>query len=143
VLIVKGKKVKGRTVSSRVTFQKLRETPEDYPDPIDFALVRDVVDGTLSIQTTAADSADEDARQTTPPPRFGPPLSEQIAAHLRERGPATRSSLRVHFRLSEDRLRRALCVLEEQRTVTNGSALIQGRKRQVVQLVEAGLYAAE
>lgn len=146
VLIVRGKKVKGRTVSSRVSFQKLRETPDIYPDPVDFALVRDVVDGAISLQTTVADSADDELQrgQTTPPPapRMSS-LSELIYGHLQKHGAQTRFALRMHFRVSEERVRKALHVLEEQQRVCNGKVLIGGRKREVIQLVEAGLYAAE
>lgn len=40
VLMVKGEKVGGQTVSSTVTFAKLREDPDDYPKPSTFAIER-------------------------------------------------------------------------------------------------------
>jgi len=41
VLLIKGEKVDGRTVSTKVTFEKLREEPDEYPAPVSFAIVAD------------------------------------------------------------------------------------------------------
>ena len=41
VLLVKGEKMDGQTVSSRVTFLKLREDPDEYPRPVEFSIVKD------------------------------------------------------------------------------------------------------
>jgi hypothetical protein len=40
VLIVRGEKVDGQTVSTTVKFEKLREDPDDYPKPFTYSIVK-------------------------------------------------------------------------------------------------------
>ncbi len=44
VLLIKGEKVDGRTVSTKVTFAKLREDPDDYPMPVTFSITADGIE---------------------------------------------------------------------------------------------------
>lgn len=144
VLLVRGMKVRGRTVSSRVSFAKLRETPDVYPEPVEFALVRDAVDGRMSIQQRAADAAADEAQQQ---PTYAPgrvvSVVEQVANALR-RGPLTKRAIRSAIpHLSDARVSDALFALQSGRRIVKGWATIDGRKRQTFQLVDGGLHAAE
>lgn len=141
VLLVKGTKRGGRTVSSRVTFEKLRETPEIYPAPVDFALVRDVVDGVMSLQTSVADFAPDDTPAA--PQHFGQPLTQQVVALLQREGPMSRRSLRMRVRVGDDRLAQAIDTLERDRLIEHQWVTVQGRRRLLIRLPGEALHAAE
>lgn len=86
VIIVEGTKVDGETVSSKVTFPKLREPPDLYPKPVTFSIVREP-DGRRRLSSDTLDAMDT-----------GKPLEELIWDQLSE--PRTKSDL-------ADRLKRS------------------------------------
>lgn len=77
VALVKGEKVDGRTVSTTVTFAKLREDPDVYPLPVTFAIVKD--DDGARLETGGKD---EDGR----------PLEVRILEQLAA-GPKTKTGI--------------------------------------------------
>jgi hypothetical protein len=85
VLLVKGEKEGGRTVSSTVTFQKLREEPDDYPTPVAFAIDTGE-DGRRSIRLDAARPAKQDREKTGARARATP---EQRILDVVRRSPGT------------------------------------------------------
>ena len=148
VLIVKGTKVKGRTVSSRVTFQKLREEPDEYPSPVDFTLQRDVVDGHVTLQTTIAPAEDLDMSTSTlpPPPPAGHTKSipQLVFELLQSRGPLTKRAIRAALPyLSGARVDAAVSALNAERRLTKGWVHVQGQRRQVYGLTSECLQVAE
>lgn len=86
VILVEGTKVDGETVSSKVTFPKLREPPDLYPKPVTFGIVRDP-DGKRRLSSDTLDHLDA-----------GKPLEELIWDQLTE--PRTKSDLAERLKRS-------------------------------------------
>jgi hypothetical protein len=82
VLLIKGEKVGGRTVSTMVTFAKLREDPDEYPMPVTFSIEKtDDGEPRLSVTDTGT-TAEKDSR----------PLETRITDALGT-GPKTKNAL--------------------------------------------------
>lgn len=97
VIIVEGTKVDGETVSSKVTFPKLREPPDLYPKPVTFSIVREP-DGRRRLSSDTLDSLDA-----------GKPLEELIWDQLTE--PRTKSDLAERLKRSREDVNAAVDAL--------------------------------
>jgi hypothetical protein len=125
VLLVKGEKVNGRTVSSTVIFEKLREDPEDdYPKPVTFAIVSDGEGGrTIRIN----DAAPEDSVA----------LESRIEGLLLT-GPKTKRALRDALKRSDADMEKAISNLFAARRIMTTNVTIAGRPRKAFTRRPAG-----
>lgn len=122
VLMVKGERVEGRTVASKVTFAKLREEPDDYPSPVTFS----IVDG----RVTTSDGQDRDDR----------PLEVRITELLHS-GPMTKTALATALKRSGAAIDEALSNLFSARAVRTDTREVRGRPRKAIALREGGRWA--
>lgn len=127
VMLVKGEKLNGQTVSSTVTFAKLREDPDDYPQPVKFAIAQQS-DGAIGI---SVDDQKVDAR----------PLEERVV-ELLERGAMTKSALARGLGRSDADTDEALTVLFAAKRIRSASVRVRGVERKGFEL-RPGLPAAE
>lgn len=111
VMLVKGEKVDGQTVSSKVTFLKLREDPDDYPKPVEFSIKR-TLEGTHEISGS--------------PKRDDRPLEERIIDQLRLEA-RTKNWLATKLCRSKTDIEVAVTNLFDQRAVTTTDVTIGGR----------------
>lgn len=94
VILVEGTKVDGETVSSKVSFPKLREPPDLYPKPVTFSIVREP-DGRRRLSSDTLDRLD-----------VGKPLEELIWDQLTE--PRTKKNLAERLKRSFDDVKAAV-----------------------------------
>jgi hypothetical protein len=121
VLLVKGKKEAGRTVSSTVTFAKLREDPEEYPEPVTWAIVRRQ-DGSRALTLGGADPPDERPLEAR--------LEELLTA-----GPQTKNALATRLARSAAAIDAAISTLFAVRRIELGAPVsIRGREFKTFQL---------
>jgi len=113
VLLLKGDKVDGRTVSTKVLFAKLREEPDEYPLPVTFSIATE--DGEPTITTLTA--RDDDQR----------PLETRILEQL-STGPKTKNKLREALGRSASDVEDAISNLFEARSIQTTSTTIRGRE---------------
>jgi len=113
VLMLSGEKVGGRTVSTTVTFQKLREDPDDYPLPVTFSIAPGA-DGGPAI-TTFATGVEDDR-----------PLEERIVEQL-TLGPKTKSTLSTRLSRSFKDIDDAIGVLFEAHKITTTTTKVRGK----------------
>jgi hypothetical protein len=113
VLLVVGEKEGGRTVASTVTFAKLREEPDDYPEPVTFAIVKQA-DGSRDL-VTGADSATHDA-----------PIEERILALLAA-GPKTKTNLADKLKCRKTVVEAAITNLFSTRQIQSAEVTFNGR----------------
>ncbi len=116
VLMVRGEKVDGQTVSSRVTFEKLREDPDEYPKPVEFSIVKDEL-GRPYIAGKRK-------------PSEGVPLEERALALLRLE-PRTKSWLATHLNRSKGDIDVVITNLFDQRMIVTSEVTVGGRVRKV------------
>lgn len=113
VLLLEGEKVDGRTVSTKVVFQKLREDPDEYPLPVSFAITRDAV-GAPALRIL--DVSDDDNRA----------LEARIVEQL-ELGPKTANALSTALRRSGADVQVAISNLFSARAIRSTQVTVQGR----------------
>jgi hypothetical protein len=121
VLLVSGEKCDGRVVSTKVTFGKLREEPDVYPQPVSFSIVTGV-SGAPVLKTDVSAATDDG------------PLEQRILALL-ELGPKTKSALCTALGRSGSDVEEALTALFGERAIRTGSTRIGGRDRKTFELV--------
>lgn len=114
VLLVKGEKVEGQTVSSRVTFLKLREDPDEYPKPVEFSIVKDDT-GRPYIAGKRK-------------PCEAIPLEERVLALLRVE-PRTKNWLAAHLCRSKADIDVVITNLFDQRSILSETVTVGGRDR--------------
>jgi hypothetical protein len=114
VLLVKGEKVEGQTVSSRVTFVKLREDPDEYPKPVEFSIVKDEL-GRPYIAGKRKPSEEM-------------PLEERVLALLR-REARTKTWLATHTCRSKADIEVVITNLFDQRLIVSTDVEVGGRTR--------------
>ena len=113
VLLLKGEKVDGRTVSTKVTFAKLREEPDEYPLPVTFSIGSD--DGKPTI--TALVARDDDQR----------PLETRILEQL-STGPKTKRALRNSLGVGSKVIEEAISTLFAGQAISTTTVTITGRE---------------
>jgi len=111
VLMIKGTKADGKVTSSKVTFAKLREDPDDYPMPVSFAVEGDAL---------RVDGAVRDDR----------PLPDRVLDML-QHGPLTKSALCTKLGRNAVDLEPALSSLFAERAIETRQTKIAGRDRKV------------
>jgi len=112
VLMVKGEKVDGQTVSSKVTFQKLREDPDDYPKPVEFSIV------------AGPDKAPQMADVTKP--KDTRPLEDRVVDELRIQA-RTKNWLATKFGRSKTDIEVVVTNLFDMRAITTTDVTVGGR----------------
>lgn len=106
VLLVKAERADGRVVSSKVTFAKLREDPDEYPAPVEFTIGKGA-DGQPKITTNGAAAASK------------LPLEDQIITHLAS-GPQSKTALTKLTNRSKNDVDAAITVLFQRRAIQTG-----------------------
>jgi hypothetical protein len=115
VLMLAGDKVEGRTVSTKVTFAKLREEPDEYPLPVTFAIAGDEV--------KVSTSRDADDR----------PLEARILEQL-ELGARTKTALASALGRNRNDIETALSSLFAARRITSTTLVVRGREHKAFAL---------
>jgi hypothetical protein len=123
VLLVKGEKVDGQTVSSRVTFAKLREDPDEYPKPVEFSIVKD----DTGLPYIAGKRK----------PSESIPLEERVLALLRVE-PRTKSWLATATNRSKQDIEVCITNLFDQRSIESCDVTIRGNTRRGFKSREPG-----
>ncbi|MEI9940368.1 MAG: AAA family ATPase [Pseudomonadota bacterium] len=111
VLLIRGEKVDGRTVSTKVTFAKLREDPDDYPMPVTFSITADGIEL-------------EDGRSDGKPDER--PLEPRILEAL-ESGPKTKNELQAAMKRSLKNVEEAISNLFASRSIQTTDVVRRGR----------------
>lgn len=124
VLLIKGEKVEGRTVSTKVTFGKLREDPDEYPMPVTFS----IRDGAVHVSDAAEVPDDR-------------PLETRIVEVL-HRGPKSQNGLSHELKRSYQDLNEPIKNLFSARTITTDYIKIRGKDTKVLKLRTDGAGAA-
>jgi hypothetical protein len=109
VLLMKAERVDGRVVSTRVVFAKLREDPDEYPEPAEIVIANGVL-------TTGATPNVTDDR----------PLETRILDALAS-GPKTKSALSGLLKRNKLDLERAITALFGVRAIESTTVTIRGR----------------
>lgn len=119
VLLLKGERVDGRTVSTKVTFAKLREDPDDYPLPVTFSIApnREGVPR-LILRGESTDSR---------------PLEQRIE-ELLAIGARTKNALREALSRSDADVDAALTNLFAARRIRTTTLKVNGRARKAFKL---------
>jgi hypothetical protein len=115
VLMIAGEKVGGQTVSTTVTFPKLREDPDEYPLPVTFA----ITGGTIVTQGVTLN----DDR----------PLETRILEQL-ELGPRTANALGEALGRSGVDIQKAISNLFEARSIVSAMFKVRGQDRKGFQI---------
>jgi hypothetical protein len=118
VLLVAGEKVGGRTVSTTVTFAKLREDPDNYPLPMTFSLQADAT-GTPLLDVTDATVASQRDKGSL----------EREITHLLREGPSTSNNLASRLGRSGTDIEAALTNLFAARAIQSTTLRVRGRDR--------------
>jgi hypothetical protein len=118
VLMIKGEKVDGRTVSTTVKFPKLREDPDDYPLPVTFS----ITESGLELEDGGADGKTDDR-----------PLEVRIS-ELLEKGPKTKNELKGALGRNPKDLEAAINNLFSARAITTDEVTKGGRAWKVFKL---------
>jgi hypothetical protein len=111
VLMVQAERRDGRVVSSKVTFAKLREEPDEYPMPVEYTVTADKV-------VTADASAASDER----------PLEERILARL-ALGSQTKTALKTSLGRSDADIETAITCLFDARRIGTTTVTVRGKAR--------------
>jgi hypothetical protein len=114
VLMLAAERADGRVVSSTVTFAKLREDPEIWPEPAEIVIGRDGTTRTLRTGAIAACQANDR------------PLEERILDLLAV-SPKTKNGLSEAVRRSKEDVDAALTILFEARAIETTNVQIRGR----------------
>lgn len=117
VLLLKAERVDGKVISTKVTFAKLREDPDDYPEPVDFAIVKTANGLELSCEFGARTQTDDR------------PLEQRIITALAT-GPKTKSALSKLLHRSKDDLEEPITNLFGARQIKEATITIRGRNYQ-------------
>jgi hypothetical protein len=118
VLMVRAEKRDGKVISSRVTFAKLREEPDDYPGPVEFTVTKDKL-----VESCAPT---EDKR----------PLEERIIERLKL-GAETKSALKRKLGRSDADIEEAFSSLFAAHRITSTTVTVKGIERKAFCLREA------
>jgi hypothetical protein len=124
LLLVEGEKIGGQTVSSKVTFWKLREDPDVYPQPVTFAIRKG----------PAGESVHVDGVVTTEDKR---PLKERIASLLGT-GAKTKAALAKATGRSNADVDVALGELFGERRITTTEIKVRGKSCKAYMLRPGG-----
>ncbi len=116
VLLVKGEKVDGQTVSSCVSFEKLREDPEDYPKPVKFSIVKGVDGEPMMANATGAANTRPEA-----------PLEERVLEQCRLQ-PRTKGELKRFFNRSDRDIDTCISNLFDARAISKTMVTKGGRE---------------
>jgi hypothetical protein len=116
VFLVEGNKHEGRTQSSLVTFVKLREEPDVYPLPVEYALAWDGDAGKWGMHVQGA-TADADE-----------PLEARILNQL-ALGAKTKSALADRLKRSRKDVDDAITVLFDARRIVTADVRVRGQVR--------------
>lgn len=127
VLLIKGEKIGGRTMSTTITFAKLREDPDQYPMPVTFS-----IDATGIRTTDAAVAGAADDR----------PLEERVIDSL-QAGPKTRNGLMQALKRSWHDIDEAIACLFEAKAIRTGSIRVRGRDFKTYELREGGTWKSK
>jgi hypothetical protein len=122
VLILQAERIEGRVVRSTVTFAKLREDPDEWPEPAEIVIERAAGSRTLR---SGARQADFDER----------PLETRIIECL-ESGPKTKTALREALERNSADIESALSNLFSTRAIVTASVTISGRPRKAFKLTQ-------
>jgi hypothetical protein len=133
VLLVKAERADGRVVSSRTTFAKLREDPDEWPEPMELSISK-APDGTPTLTTTASSGGRNMA------PDDGRPLEARIIEQL-QHGPCTKSALATSTKRSRRDIEAAITNLFAQRAITTVNVTIKGTDRKAFELTSGGKTA--
>jgi hypothetical protein len=114
VLLLKAERVDGRVLSTRVTFAKLREDPDDYPEPVEFTISKGP-DETPVLKSTAVSKVVDNR-----------PLEERILEALTVK-PMTKSALSKLLGRNKPDLEQPISNLFAARAITTASVTIKGR----------------
>lgn len=115
VLMLDGRKEGGRTVSTTVTFAKLREEPNEYPSPVTFAIVTN--DAGKKVLRTGSSVAEDDSDE---------PLETRITNRLKA-GPLTKNKLRNDLGRSAADMEVAISNLFASRQISTTNINVRGR----------------
>ena len=110
VLLVKAERIDGRVVSTRVVFAKLREDPDEYPEPAELR----IANGVLSSGTVVRPADDR-------------PLEERIVEELAT-GAKTKTALSKALQRNKGDLEPAFTTLFASRRITTTTVTIKGRE---------------
>lgn len=120
VLLVKGTRIDGRVVSSRVTFAKLREDPDDFPLAVDFAIERND-DGQTQLRMGGEV---QDKR----------PLHLRMVELLRAKGPLTKGQLKTQLGRNGGDVEAAITELFRQGRLRTTTKTVRGQERAAFEL---------
>lgn len=126
VLLSRATREDGRVTSVRVVFQKLREEPDDYPAPVDFAVTKEGV-----VYADASTGAEADDR----------PLEERILERL-ALGPRTKNKLSTELGRNKETIQAAVDALFDARRIRGASLTIRNRTYKALEIRpnHGGLY---
>lgn len=124
MLLLKGEKIDGRTVSTRVTFAKLREEPDDYPLPVTFSIAPDAA-GEPAIHVSCV--RDDDDR----------PLEQRIVEQL-HMGPKTKNALKTALSRNNNDVEAAITNLFEAKAIRTTSVQVRGKDTKAFELRRDG-----
>jgi AAA domain len=127
VLMLKGERVDGQTISSTVTFQKLREPPDDYPTPVTFAIERNA-EGELRINNSDGKTVADDR-----------PLETRIVEKLHT-GPKTKTALSGLLKRSDKDVDAALSNLFAAHAITTTYVKVRGKDCKAFELRPEGKF---
>lgn len=117
VLLLKAERADGRVVSTRVTFAKLREDPDEYPEPVEFTIAK----GPDGVPLLKCDGVSQAAN-------VGEPLEARILTALAS-GPKTKSSLATLTKRSGADVEEALTALFANHSITTEMITVRGQRR--------------
>jgi AAA domain len=115
VLLVRAERRDGRVVSSKVTFAKLREDPDDYPTPVDFVIRGSELVGVTTPQV--------DER----------PLEDRVLERLKL-GPKTKNALAKDLNRNASDVDEAITCLFDARRIRTTSVKVRGRQFKAFEL---------
>jgi AAA domain len=121
VLMVEGTKVDGRTTSSKVTFAKIRETPDVYPMPVEFSIVPT---GAGAAALTMNGAAPKDTR----------PLTVRIVELLDRDGAQTKGAIKKAMGRSDGDVEAAISELFAHHRLRTNVATVRGVERKTFDL---------
>lgn len=109
VLLVTAERRDGKVTSSKVTFAKLREEPDDYPMPAEYTVTKD---GIVGVDAPAVDDRPLEVR-----------IEERLAL-----GPATKTSLCKALRVGKETIEDAITNLFASRRIKGTTVVVNGKQ---------------
>ena len=121
VMMLRADKSNGKVASVEVVFEKLREAPDDFPEPVTFTITR-AADGSHVLDQGVSPQADKDR-----------PIEARIIDVLKVR-PRTKSELSDVLKRSRKDIDEALTVLFEGKHIRTTTIKRQGQPRKAFEL---------